>query len=101
MRTRNFIGLIMVASIATYLYVMIDQISDVEAVCALFPAGAAVGNLKAIESEYSVRYMGSFEFGDDPGTQRAVFCASLAMCDNSCNVEYRNDTVIKSHVSSL
>jgi len=101
MKTPSRIGLIMVAGIATYLYFMIDQISDVEEVCALFPEGAAVGNLKAIESKYSVRFMGSFEFGDEPGTQRAVFCASLTMCDNSCSVEYRNDTVIKSQVSSL
>ncbi len=61
----------------------------------------AVGDLKEIENNYSVKLMGPFDVKDKPGTQQAIFCAVLTMCDTSCSVEFQNNRVIKAGVSKL
>jgi hypothetical protein len=101
MKTLSAFGLLMVMGIGAYVYSINDQISDVEEVCSLFPEGAVVGDLKAIENSYSVKLMGPFGVKDKPGTQQAIYCAVLTMCDTSCSVEFQNNRVIKAEVSKL
>ena len=69
--------------------------------CSLFPEGTAVGDLKEIENNYSVKLMGPFDVKDKQGTQQAIFCAVLTMCDTSCSLEFQNNRVIKAEVSNL
>ncbi len=90
-----------VFGIGAYIYSINDQITDIEEVCSLFPEGAAVGDLKEIENKYSVKLMGPFDVKEKSGTQQAIYCAVLTMCDTSCRVEFQNETVIKAVVSKL
>ena len=101
MKTMSTIGLAFVVGVGGYIYFFNKQISDVEKVCSLFPEGAIVGNLKEIENNYSLQLMGPFAVQNKPKVQKAIFCASLTMCDRSCNVEFQNDRVIKAEVSRL
>ncbi len=94
-------GLLTAIGIGAYVYSINDQISDIDEVCSLFPEGMAVGDLKEIENNYSVKLMGPFDVKDKPGTQQAIFCAVLTMCDTSCSVEFQNNRVIKAGVSKL
>ncbi|NND72991.1 MAG: hypothetical protein HKN43_15560 [Rhodothermales bacterium] len=95
------IGLFLILAVGTYVYLLASQISDVDEVCALFPEGAVIGNLKEIEDNYSLKLMGPFAVRNKSDTQEAVFCASLTLCDTSCSVEYRNGRVTKAEVRRL
>jgi hypothetical protein len=101
MKTLSTIGLLIVIGIGAYIYSINKQISDIEVVCSLFPEEAAVGDLKEIENKYSVKLMGPFDLKDKPGTQQAIFCAVLTMCDTFCSVEFQNNRVTKAGVSKL
>ena len=100
-KTFKLFGLLILAGMGAYIYSIIDQAADVDAVCLHFPKGTPVGDLKTFEERYSVKLMGPFEVKDQPGTHRATFCATLTMCDTSCTIEYRNNVVIESAVSNL
>ena len=101
MKTVSTIGVAIVIGVGAYIYSINDQISDIEEVCSLFPEGTVVEDLKEIEINYSVKLMGPIDVKDKPGTQQAIFCAVLTMCDTSCRVEIKNDRVIKAGVSNL
>ena len=90
-----------VSGAGAYIYSINDQISDIDKVCSLFPEGTAVGDLKEIENKFSVKLMGPFDVKDKPGTQQAIFCAALTLCDTSCSVEFQNNKVTKAGVSKL
>lgn len=94
-------GVLIVAGLGAYVYALNDQISDIREVCSLFAEGAPKGDLFEIETEYSVRLMGLSKVNDKPGTERAIFCATLTMCDTSCSVEIQNDRVTKTFVSNM
>ena len=100
-KTLSTVGLLTAIGIGAYVYSINDQISDIKEVCSLFPEGTDVGDLRDIENKYSVKLMGPFDVKDKPGTQQALFCAVLTMCDTSCWVEYQNNRVIKAEVSNL
>jgi len=100
-KTLSTVGLLTAIGIGAYVYSINDQISDIKEVCSLFTEGTDVGDLRDIENKYSVKLMGPFDVKDKPGTQQALFCAVLTMCDTSCWVEYQNNRVIKAEVSNL
>lgn len=93
--------LLIVIGIGSYIYVLNDQIADIDEVCSLFPEGAPLGDLKELERKYSVRFMGLSRVKDKPGAQRALFCATLTMCDTFCSVEFEHNEVVKAGVSNL
>jgi hypothetical protein len=101
MKTISTFVLLIIIGIGAYIYSINKQISDTEVVCSLFPEGTAVGDLKEIENKYSVKLMGPFDLKDRPGTQQAIFCAVLTMCDTFCSVEFQNNRVTKAGVSKL
>lgn len=100
-KTVSALGLLIAIGIGAYVYAVNDQITDIEEVCSLFPAGADIGDLKALENRYSVKLMGPFDVDNKPGAQQALFCAVLTMCDTSCWVEYQHNRVIRAQVSDL
>lgn len=101
MKPVSVIGLALLIGVGAYIYSINKQISDIEEVCSLFPTGTEVGDLKKIESKYSVKLMGPFAVEDKPQTQQALFCAVLTMCDTFCRVEFQNKKVIRAEVSRL
>ncbi len=100
-KTASIIGLVLVFGIATYAYLLTKQIADVEALCSAFTEGAAVGDLRGLEDRYSLKLMGPFAVQDKPGTQEAIFCASMTLCDTSCSVEFQDGRVTKAEVWKL
>jgi len=95
------IGLFLVVGIGTYVYLFTKQISDVDEVCALFPEGAAEGDLKEIEDRYSLKLMGPFPVKNKSDTQEAIFCASFTLCDTFCSIEFQSGRVTKAEVWRL
>ena len=96
--TLRGLGILLVVGVGGTIYFLNEQISDIDSVCALFPVGAPVGDLTKIEADYSVQFMGIFTDNKKPGTQKALFCASLTLCDTSCSVEFKNNKVTASGV---
>ena len=67
----------------------------------MYPKGASVGNFQEIDRKYSVQFMGLSKISDDPETKRALFCATLTMCDTSCSIEFQGEKVTKTFLSNL
>jgi hypothetical protein len=70
-------------------------------VCALFPTGSPVGDLKALEQKYSVQLMGPSPPEKKTGIQSAIFCATMTMCDNSYRIEFKDNKVISARQSNM
>ena len=97
----SVIGLGFIVGVGAYAFFLVKQLADVDEVCSLFRQGAAVGELQRIEEDYSLKLMGPFALRNKAGTQQAIFCASLTLCDTSCSVEFRNGRVTSAEVRGL
>ena len=87
---------LVIGGIGFYLYSINKQISDVDAVCSLFPEGEMMTNLKEVDEKYSLSLRGPFKLNDRPGVFQALFCADLTMCNASCTILFQDGTVVKS-----
>ena len=94
-------GILLFLGFGVYIYSLHNQISDINEVCSRFPVGAPKGNLEEIEKQYSVQFMGVSRAREQPGTETAIFCAPLTMCDTSCRIEFTDNKVTKATVINL
>ncbi len=97
----KLIGLLIVFGIGFYIYSLSAQQRAAADLCEQNPAGSRIVSLTKLERSYGLKLMGPMDIKDKPGTQRAIFCAALTMCDTSCTLEIQDGRVTRSDYSKL
>jgi len=100
-RIIKLIGFLILIGFGVYVYALLDQTQSVANLCDSYPAGSQIENLEKLEKSYGLKLIGPIDIGNKPGTQKAIFCAVLSMCDTSCTIEFQNGRVTHSNYSNI
>ena len=93
-------GPIVLLIVAGYVGTMMAQSRAAESVCLRHPVGTSVDSIEDIEASFLLTPKKGVT-ADPEEPQRVIFCASLTMCDNACEIVIDGGEVVTSRHSRL
>jgi len=94
-------GLLVAGGIAVYISVLIAQGRAAADLCDSYPVGSRIEDLENLSGTFFLTRMGPINDPTNPGAQKVIFCASMAMCDTSCSLEIEDRVVTSARFSDF
>jgi hypothetical protein len=100
-RSIGKITLFMLLGLGVYAIFTFVQGRAVANLCDNYPSGSRIENIEELEGTFFLTRMGPLPDPEKPGVETLIFCASLTMCDTSCNLEIEKGRVTQARHSAL
>lgn len=100
-RSIGKIALFIFLGLGIYAFFTFAQGRAVANLCDNYPTGSRIENIEELEGTFLLTRMGPLPDPEKPGVETVIFCASLTMCDTSCNLEIENGRVTEARHSAL
>ena len=94
---KTIITMLLLTAIGYYVYSINAQVESVKSLCAQYKEGSTAEGIAENAKKHSIEFRGPYEIKELPGVKRVILCAHLSMCDTSCEIQYKDNKVIKNN----
>jgi hypothetical protein len=89
----KWIGIVVLILLAYSVGNILLQTKHAKTLCSSYKVGDHMPSIEKLASEYSLHPMGPYEIKERPGFQQVIFCAPATMCEQSCSIIFKDDSI--------